>query len=101
MNRSSHPVQKTKQRPVKIALTFRMTVMVPEDWSDHDIEFFYNDSSHCLVNELAELTNAEEAAGEGVCVTCGRAEVKLLGAASDSDVEWERSLGRLGGKASE
>jgi hypothetical protein len=85
----------TPKKAVNIALTFRLTVMVPADWDRQMIEFFYNESSHCVATELRELAAADEEAGEGTCVTCWRSDAKLLGDATEEDVEHERSLGRL------
>lgn len=62
-----------------IELRVRMMVSVPADWDDDAITFFYNESSHCLGNELAVLAEQYDKDNENsVCNLCCRASAVLL-----------------------
>jgi hypothetical protein len=62
-----------KKKRVGIVLHVRMVREVPEDWSKEDIEFFYNESSHCLSRELDDLREEHD----DLCTLCNRASVTI------------------------
>ena len=45
-------------RTVVLELKIRIVVEVPRNWDRHDIEFLYNESSHCIGNELKKIAKA-------------------------------------------
>ncbi len=59
---------------VLIELRVRMAVPVPSDWDKDAVEFWGNESSHCLGTEIAQLYR-ESTAEEGSCNTCSRSSV--------------------------
>ena len=65
----------TQKKQVPIEIRVRTVVEVFEDWDDHMVTFFYNESSHCIQTELAELASRDP---EGVCTICQDTEVLAL-----------------------
>ena len=53
---------------------------VPDFWGKEDIEFYYNDSSHCAQNELRGIHEYEKNLG-GYCTICARSEFEYAGPA--------------------
>ena len=62
---------------VRVAITFERIIQVRDDYTEHDVEFYLNDSCHCLLNELRDELE-EQDAHEGVCTLCGRASGRVL-----------------------
>ena len=63
-------------KPVRVAITFDRTVEVPDDYDEHMVEFWMNDSSHCLISELRDEVDEHDA--REACTLCSRAIVKVL-----------------------
>lgn len=74
-------------KDVVIEVTFTLLRKVRANWKPEDVEFWLNESSHCLSTELGVLMDEEERAGDGCCFTCHRAKAKYLREASPEDVE--------------
>jgi len=45
---------------VKVRIIFERVITVPDDWDQGMIEFWLNDSSHCLATELRHEEIAEQ-----------------------------------------
>lgn len=74
-------------KKVVVDVTFTMLMSVSENWGKQDVEFWLNDSSHCLANEIITLQEEENRAEEGTCFTCNRANAVYVRDALDSDIE--------------
>lgn len=69
-----------------IDLTVRMIITVPQEWGADEIDFYLNESSHCLGNEILQLAE-EEQSKPGTCFTCFRAEARYVRDATAGDLE--------------
>lgn len=79
------------RKTVVIELRIKMLAEFPADdpyWDAKAIEFFYNESSHCIGNEIAALKESDDIAGEeSMCDSCDRTEVHFIRDAEPSDLE--------------
>ena len=73
-----------KQRQVVIGLKTWLVVSVPDDWDEHQIEFFFNESCHCSGNEIQQLADEDNRVPHS-CVSCFRTEVEYLREATEDD----------------
>tara|TARA_R110000868_G_scaffold411621_1_gene706453 strand:+ start:360 stop:650 length:291 start_codon:yes stop_codon:yes gene_type:complete len=79
---------KVEKKDVVIELRIKMLREVPTDWDQRMIGFFFNESSHCIANEIDELKQWNDDASEySCCDSCGRTEVVFLRDASAADLE--------------
>ena len=46
-----------------IQLTINLPMEFPDGWTNHDIEFYLNESSYCLSNIIDELDKYDETVG--------------------------------------
>lgn len=65
------------RKPVLIELSVKMLVEVADDWQQDNVEFWLNESSHCLDNEILQIADTIERR-PGLCTTCYRAKAKVL-----------------------
>jgi hypothetical protein len=75
-----------KSRTVVIQLKTWIVVSVPQSWNRQDIEFFFNESSHCSNNEFRQIVD-EINRTQGQCCTCFRTKAKYLREAAQRDHE--------------
>lgn len=75
------------QKKVVVAVTFTMLREVTEDWDAQSVEFWLNESSHCLSSEVQDLADEDERAEDGCCFTCHRAKAAYLREATPADIE--------------
>ena len=84
-----------KRRNVVVRITVEMVIDVPDDrdaaepwWTESGVNFYLNDSSHCLGADLVRFGEAQsEAFGDGECITCHRATGEYVREATAEDVE--------------
>jgi len=81
--------KRTVQRKrVRVRIIFERVIWVPEDWDRDMVEFWLNDSSHCLANEvrhdeIEEIDNDDSSCG--LCLREGtRGEVVDMTPPEDS-----------------
>lgn len=83
-----------RQRSVIVRVTIEYPVLVPEDWSQKDIEFHRNESSLCsgdkFLQEMGSLAayidrHVEEEGGIGVCCGCSLIETAYVREATAED----------------
>jgi len=72
-------------RPVVIELIVQMVIHVGDQSTAEDINFYLNESSHCLGTEI-ETLYAEDHLNPGLCFTCHRASAKYLRDATNEDL---------------
>lgn len=58
----------SETKRIVIELHIPMEVEVPADWDEKETLFFYNDSSHCIGNELKTVMARLEEQGECGCM---------------------------------
>jgi len=78
-------------KKVIIELTVKMIVEVPKVWNKHNIEFWLNESSHCLENEIIQLTNEirkRDIERPDTCSICHRATGKYIKDANEKDIKY-------------
>jgi hypothetical protein len=74
----------TQRRTVKIELKTWLVISVPQSWTEDDINFYLNNSSHCIGNEIEQLAEENQRV-PGECCSCHRTESKYLGEATAED----------------
>jgi hypothetical protein len=74
------------KRTVVIEMKAKMVLSVPRSWTEDDILFHLNESSHCASNEIRQLYE-ESIAEENVCNVCSRTEFSFVQEASLQDHE--------------
>jgi hypothetical protein len=82
-----------KPRKRLIALTVIVEV---NDYSDtEELSRFFWEENHCHSNEIHQLADEQEAAGQNICIICHRARAKLLPAAMTMGEasDWLMSIG--------
>lgn len=76
------------RKKVIVELSIKIITDVPVDWSEHDIEFWLNGSSHCLENEFAQVAEEMEYNDKvrpNTCCVCQRASGKYIRDVMDED----------------
>ena len=73
----------TARRTVALELKTWLLVSVPRDWDENDINFFFNESSHCIGNEFRQIVDEHE---RGHCA-CFRTKARYLREATEEDHE--------------
>jgi hypothetical protein len=66
-----------KKKTVRILISFEMDREVPEEWDQNQVEFYYNESSHCMGNEIAYEHRAIQKQ-KNTCDFCHRCSVKVI-----------------------
>src|SRR5882672_3000440 len=72
------------RRSIVLRMHIDYIVEVPKAWTEEEIRFFYNDSSHCADNEFNQI--AGEIDDEGICL-CHRASNEYIREATEADHE--------------
>ena len=72
------------KRSVAIELVVVMFVEVPDDWDIDQINFWLNESCHCLTNEVGTLCDEFDKLGECECM-CNRLSAKYM----SENQEWK------------
>lgn len=72
------PQSEVKWKLVKVEMQIEMLVSVPSTYTDEDIEFFLNESSHCSMNEIEQFWKECNNTSEGCCNSCARTNFKVL-----------------------
>lgn len=62
----------------RVAITAHVTVSVPEDWEADNVDFWLNESSHCLGTEFQRLGEHIASMPSG-CDICSRANAVVVG----------------------
>ena len=76
----------SKRKPVLVELKIKMIVDVPESWEQSDVEFWLNESSHCIGTEITELAWGEALANDnGCCDSCGKTEASVVSMTPTAD----------------
>ena len=81
-------------RTVVIELKTWLVVTVPQSWDVDMINFYYNESSHCIGTEIAQIAEEEERL-PGRCCTCFRTEAQFLREATEKDhvdTNWKNAV---------
>ncbi len=61
---------------VRVAITFERLIEVSDDYDEGMVQFYMNDSSHCLISELRdEVWEHDE---NGFCTLCARASARVV-----------------------
>lgn len=79
-----------EKKNVVIELRVKMIVKVPTEWTGDDIDFWLNESSHCLNNEVDQLymeCNDPYFVENSWCNICARAEGEYIRNASEEDMK--------------
>jgi hypothetical protein len=71
-------------KKVVVKLEINMVVEAQDEDTAEDVEFFLNESSHCIENELDALSNNFK---KGFCVACANSKVTYLRDADEHDLE--------------
>ena len=74
------------RRTVVIEMRAKMVVSMPRSWTEEDILFQLNESSHCSSNEIRQLYE-ESIREENLCNTCSRTEFLFIREAYAEDHE--------------
>lgn len=73
----------SKKRNIIIEITTTHMIDIPEDYTEDDIDFYLNDSSHCLETEFIKMMDHPE----NTCDTCWRAEARYIREATKQDLK--------------
>lgn len=72
------PTRPNKGKIVIVDITVRMPVAVPKSYDADAVDFWLNESSHCIGNELKQLAESEFRANErSCCDTCNRTTAEV------------------------
>ncbi len=77
-------------KKVVIELTVKMIIEVPKDWDEDSINFYLNESSHCLeaeVFQLAREVGFDEEKNPSLCSICHRAKGIYIQDANEENIE--------------
>lgn len=73
-------------KTVLVELSLMTLVDVPDDWNQDNIEFYLNESCHCLGNELQELAASDAYVMQrNSCDTCHRSRATYVREATADD----------------
>lgn len=76
-----------EMKKVVVEITFTMLIDMLKDSTPYNVDFYLNESSHCLATELETLLEEEKQAEPGTCFTCGRATAKYIRDATPEDLD--------------
>ena len=77
-----------RKKAIVMRYSYEVTVLVPEDWDDHDAEFHRNESSSCADNTLDDLSKRLSVAVENSSPCwCGDFKAKYLRDAEPGDFQ--------------
>lgn len=78
-----------ENKKIVIELTVKMIIEVPKDWDEEAINFYLNESSHCLETEVFQLAREAGFDEENppLCSICHRAKGKYIQDAREEDIE--------------
>jgi hypothetical protein len=72
------------RKSIVLRMAIDYVVEVPQSWTEEDITFFYNESTHCADNEFNQI--ADEIEGDEHCL-CHRSTNTYLRDATEADHE--------------
>ena len=77
-------------KKVLVNVIIKHIIEVPENWNDYDIDFYMNESSHCLSNEITDIHIQHERLlheRPGYGCFCYRTTGEYIRDATDEDIE--------------